>query len=44
MAKDIPMGSIYRGALPFIIAGIVVIAILFVAPVLVTWLPGLLGQ
>jgi C4-dicarboxylate transporter DctM subunit len=42
MAKDIPMGSIYRGALPFIIAGLVVIAILFVAPVLVTWLPNLL--
>jgi tripartite ATP-independent transporter DctM subunit len=42
MAQDIPIGTIYRGAIPFIIAAVVVIAIVFVVPSLATWLPNLL--
>lgn len=42
MAPDIPIGTIYRGAFPFIVAAVLVIAIVFVVPILATWLPGLL--
>jgi tripartite ATP-independent transporter DctM subunit len=42
MAPDIPIGTIYRGALPFIVAAVLVIAIVFLVPILATWLPGLL--
>jgi tripartite ATP-independent transporter DctM subunit len=42
MAPHIPMGTIYRGAIPFVIATVVVIAIIIVVPSLVTWLPGLM--
>jgi tripartite ATP-independent transporter DctM subunit len=42
MAPDIPIGTIYRGAFPFIIATVVVIAIVFFYPPLATWLPGML--
>jgi tripartite ATP-independent transporter DctM subunit len=42
MAPDIPIGTIYRGAFPFIIAAVVVIAIVFVIPILATWLPSLI--
>ena len=42
MAPDIPIGTIYRGALLFIIAAVVVIAIVFFVPILATWLPGIL--
>jgi tripartite ATP-independent transporter DctM subunit len=41
MAKDIPMATIYKGAMPFVLATIVVIAIVFAIPSLVTWLPNL---
>jgi tripartite ATP-independent transporter DctM subunit len=42
MAPDIPIGTIYRGALPFIVAAVVAIAIVFLVPSLATWLPSLL--
>jgi tripartite ATP-independent transporter DctM subunit len=42
MAPDIPIGTIYRGAIPFIGAAVVAIAIVFFVPVLATWLPGML--
>jgi tripartite ATP-independent transporter DctM subunit len=42
MAPHIPMGAIYRGSIPFIIASLVVIAIIFIFPFFVTWLPYLL--
>jgi tripartite ATP-independent transporter DctM subunit len=41
MAKDIPMATIYKGAMPFVLATIVVIAVVFAIPSLVTWLPNL---
>jgi tripartite ATP-independent transporter DctM subunit len=42
MAPEIPMGKIYRGAIPFVLATIVVIVIIIAVPSLVTWLPGTL--
>jgi C4-dicarboxylate transporter, DctM subunit len=42
MAPHIPMGTIYRGAIPFVIAAMVVILMIFVFPPFVTWLPGLM--
>jgi tripartite ATP-independent transporter DctM subunit len=42
MAPEIPMGKIYRGAIPFVLASIMVIIIIIAVPSLVTWLPGIL--
>jgi tripartite ATP-independent transporter DctM subunit len=42
MAPDIPIGTIYRGAIPFVIAAVVVIVIVFLFPPLATWLPGIM--
>jgi len=42
IAKDIPITTIYKGIIPFILACVVVIVILFVAKPLVLWLPNLL--
>jgi tripartite ATP-independent transporter DctM subunit len=42
MAPDIPIGTIYRGAIRFIFAAVVAIAIIYLIPTLATWLPGLL--
>lgn len=40
--KEIPMGVIYTGSLPFCIGTIVAIAILFFVPAISTWLPAAL--
>jgi tripartite ATP-independent transporter DctM subunit len=40
--KEIPISTIYKGALPFCFATIVSLIILFTLPSTVTWLPGLL--
>lgn len=42
MAPQIPMATIYRGSIPFVLATIVVIAIIVIFPPLVGWLPGLM--
>jgi tripartite ATP-independent transporter DctM subunit len=42
MAPDIPIGTIYKGALPFVLAAVVIVAIVFVVPATATWLPGIL--
>jgi TRAP-type C4-dicarboxylate transport system permease large subunit len=42
IAKDIPMGTIYKGALPFVVGSVLAMAIVFVAPSLATWLPTVL--
>lgn len=42
MAKDVPISTIYSGVLPFVLATLVVIGIVFAVPSLATWLPGLL--
>ncbi|MFC1902197.1 TRAP transporter large permease subunit, partial [Chloroflexota bacterium] len=42
VAPDIPIGTIYRGALPFVLATVLVVCIIFLLPSIATWLPGLL--
>jgi tripartite ATP-independent transporter DctM subunit len=42
VAKDIPIGTIYTGVLPFVLATVVAICIIFAVPSLATWLPGIL--
>ncbi|MBN2062926.1 MAG: TRAP transporter large permease subunit [Deltaproteobacteria bacterium] len=42
LRSEIPMASIYRGALPFVVATALFIIILFIFPSIITWLPGLL--
>jgi tripartite ATP-independent transporter DctM subunit len=42
VAQDIPMGTIFRGALPFVLGMAVVLALLIAVPPLVTWLPNIL--
>lgn len=41
IAQDIPMGTIFRGVIPFIIVEIIFIAILLAFPKIATFLPGL---
>jgi C4-dicarboxylate transporter DctM subunit len=40
--KDIPMDAIYKGTLPFVLATVLALVILFLIPALTTWLPGLM--
>ncbi len=42
LAPDIPMRTIYRGVTPFIIADLLLLALLAVFPVIVLWLPAVL--
>jgi tripartite ATP-independent transporter DctM subunit len=42
MAPDVPIGTIYRGAIPFIGAAVLAIAIVFFIPTLATWLPNMM--
>jgi tripartite ATP-independent transporter DctM subunit len=42
MAQDIPIGTIYKGSLPFVLGTVIAIAIVFAVPPCATWLPGLL--
>jgi tripartite ATP-independent transporter DctM subunit len=43
LAPDIPMRTIYRGVIPFIIADFGVLALLMLFPELALWLPRMLG-
>ncbi len=43
MAPEVPLGSIYAGVLPFVVAEILLIAILVSLPELALWLPGTMG-
>ena len=43
MAPDVPLGAIYVGVLPFVVAEILLIAILVALPELALWLPGTMG-
>lgn len=40
--KQLPISKIYAGAWPFVVGSIVAVIILFVAPMLTTWLPRIL--
>ncbi len=43
IAKDIPLGTIYKGAIPFVITVFVAIALVTVFPNIVLWLPNLMA-
>lgn len=43
IARDIPLPTIFRGALWFVVMEFVTIAILFLFPPIITWLPGLMS-
>ncbi|KAA2312965.1 TRAP transporter large permease [Pseudooceanicola sediminis] len=43
MARDLPLSTIFRGVVPFIIADVVRLVILILFPPLSLWLPGVLG-
>ncbi len=43
MAPEVPLGHIYVGVLPFVVAEILLIAILVSLPELALWLPGTMG-
>src|SRR5690554_2590974 len=41
VAKDVPLSTIFKGALPFVVADVLHVAILIAFPILVLWLPNL---
>ena len=43
IAPDVPLGSIYRGVLPFVLAQIILIAIIVGFPQIALWLPSTMG-
>ena len=42
IAKDVPLGTIFKGTVPFLIALIVAVGILIARPEIATFLPGLI--
>jgi TRAP-type C4-dicarboxylate transport system permease large subunit len=44
VTKDVPIGVMYMGILPFVVASILILLIIFFIPSLSTWLPKLLKQ
>lgn len=43
MSKDVPLGTVYAGILPFLISDLIRLLILTLFPVLVLWLPKAMG-
>lgn len=43
MAKDIPLATIFRGIIPFLVADFVHLGLIIAVPALVLWLPGVAG-
>jgi TRAP-type C4-dicarboxylate transport system permease large subunit len=43
VAKDVPLGSVFKGILPFLAADILRIILIFFFPALALWLPSLMG-
>jgi len=43
VAKDVPLGTIFKGIFPFLIADFVRVALIFAFPALALWLPSLMG-
>lgn len=43
MVPDVPLGAIYLGVLPFVLAQILLIALLIAVPALALWLPQSMG-
>jgi len=43
VAKDVPLGTIFKGILPFVMADIIRVILIFSFPALALWLPSLMG-
>ena len=43
VAKDVPLGTIFKGIFPFLGADVVRVALVFFFPALALWLPSLMG-
>ena len=43
LSKDIPLGAIFRGIIPFLIADFLHLAMLIALPIVTLWLPGVAG-
>jgi len=43
VAKDVPLGTIFKGIFPFLVADIVRLVLVFAFPALCLWLPSLMG-
>ena len=43
VAKDVPLGTIFKGIFPFLVADVVRVALVFFFPFLALWLPSLMG-
>lgn len=43
MSKDVPLGTVYAGILPFLISDLIRLVVLTLFPVLVLWLPKAMG-
>jgi TRAP-type C4-dicarboxylate transport system permease large subunit len=43
IAKDVPLEAIFRGVLPFVVAQIILIALLVMFPQIALWLPSTMG-
>ncbi|MFH1488338.1 MAG: TRAP transporter large permease subunit [Pseudomonadota bacterium] len=43
VAKDVPLGTIFKGIFPFLVADIVRVVLVFFFPFLALWLPSLMG-
>jgi tripartite ATP-independent transporter DctM subunit len=44
IAKDVPLETIFRGVMPFVVAQVVLIAILVVVPQIALWLPSTMSR
>ena len=42
IAKDIPLGTVYKGAMPFVVTIIIGIVLIYLFPEIVMFLPNLL--
>lgn len=43
VAKDVPLGTIFKGIFPFLVADIARVVLVFAFPALALWLPSLMG-
>ena len=44
IAKDVPLETIFRGVMPFVIAQVILIAILVALPQIALWLPSTMSR
>ncbi|MBW1798833.1 MAG: TRAP transporter large permease subunit, partial [Deltaproteobacteria bacterium] len=42
VAKDVPLGTIFKGISPFLIADLIRVLLVFIFPALALWLPSLM--